>query len=153
MAKLVVYSSPSKEHFKPKTAILRSIAGMRRDLLFSMFHSAKVFKKSTKTQLEAYRADWIEWLDRNPINAYLSHHDAFWQYIADCDSGAWERFKSFNALIASQTIEMEAARERRARYSDRQTYGDFESLAASVESERNSVGTLGKVLQQATANG
>lgn len=114
MTKLVFSVGSGSRHFIPKTKVCNSIMGLRNDLLISMFHQAKVFRKVTRGQLEAYRSDWIEWLNANPSSAFLSFHDAFWQYVNDCDSGNWLRFSRIDALKASQTMRIERERVRGA---------------------------------------
>jgi hypothetical protein len=134
MTKLVFSVKPDK-HFVPKTKVCNSILGLRHEILLTLFHGAKVFRKCSKAQLEAYRADWIEWLNRCPANSFLSFHDAFWQYVNDCDNGAWTRFQHCGALIASKTLE-----------SDRVTAG---AQAMREIPANEGLGSLGELLKSA----
>lgn len=112
MTKLVFSVGPNSKHFVPKTKVCNSILGLRHEILLTLFHGAKVFRKCSKAQLEAYRADWIEWLNRTPAVSFLSFHDAFWQYVNACDSGEWTRFQHCGALIASKTLESDRVAAR-----------------------------------------
>lgn len=135
MTKLVFSVGPNSKHFVPKTKVCNSILGLRHEILISLFHGAKVFKRCTKSQLEAYRADWLEWLDKTPANAFLSFHDAFWQYVNACDSGEWTRFSHCGALIASKTLESDRVAAR---------------AQASEENPANEgLGSLGELLKSA----
>lgn len=135
MTKLVFSVGPDSKHFVPKTKVCNSILGLRHEILISLFRGAKVFKRCTKSQLEAYRADWLEWLDKTPSVSFLSFHDAFWQYVNACDSGEWTRFQHCGALIASRTLESDRMASR---------------VQASEENAANEgIGSLGELLKSA----
>jgi hypothetical protein len=89
--KLTAYEGINPKHYASKVRIANSISGLRNDLLFTMFHGAKIIKRSTAGELAMLRADWLHWLGKTPYCAFLSHHDAFWHYVKDCDDGTWNR--------------------------------------------------------------